>query len=345
MTPDEARAKLAEIIREAGDDISFGLFQQWADEGDHTASPENVALIQRLYFDPAHACAVAAEQYHYWRYNPDVPALTAWVAYNSPGFYHAPEQSPNAENYRRSLAEAQRILGAPEPVTDRLYGPDVPDGVILQQNPWSCAVRSTYAALWAMAEQGQGEPVTYGDEGPRDVYEWMVPGIDDPSVGLHRADGSELVAMLRAHGYRADRMSPAPLSEAQARAGHQPLLIGGYAWQHWVYCRGVEADGMLILENPAPGFAGISDELRDSWDRLGPMTLVWIKTDSQEMEGEVTKAEADALRAENAQLRDQRDSLITGLAVAADNHGDTIQAALDAIRQIRTERVGPRPAA
>ena len=53
-------------------DQSAGLFQQtvaYAEEGDHTESPENVALIKRLYFDPSHACDVAAAAYRRWRFD------------------------------------------------------------------------------------------------------------------------------------------------------------------------------------------------------------------------------------------------------------------------------------
>jgi len=262
-------------------DWSAGLYQQtvlYADEGDHTASDENVALIKRLYFDPVHACDVAAVKFKYWRYNPEVPALTAWCAYNLPASYHEPESNPNIENYRAGLAEARRILGIPDEASaDRRYVPDVPDEVILQRNNWSCAVRSTYAALWALAQRGKIEAVTYGDEGPRDVYDWMVPEFDDPSVGLHRADGSGLVEMLARHGITAHAEYPTTLSAVQARAGYQPILLGGRAWNHWVLVSGLEPDGTLILENPSPGFGGISGELRDSFDRLGPMTMVWIE--------------------------------------------------------------------
>lgn len=78
---------------------------------------------------------------------------------------------------------------------------------------------------------------------------------------------------------------------------------------------------------------------------------------SQEVGEDVTREEADALKAENAQLRGQvaesmaerndalqaRNSLIEGFAHAADIEGDKIQAALDAIRQTRTLRIGARP--
>ena len=103
-----------------------------------------------------------------------------------------------------------------------------------------------------------------------------MPRYDSPAVGLHAADGSGLVELLRAHGYAADRLYPCLLSDVQARAGRQPVLLGGRVWNHWVYVNGLESDGTLILENPSPGFGGISHQLRDSFTRLGPMTMIWI---------------------------------------------------------------------
>lgn len=260
-------------------DWSAGLYQQtvlYADEGDHTASPENVTYIKQLYFDPAHACDVAATKFKYWRYNPDVSALTAWCAYNWPGSYHTPEINPNINNYRDGLAEAARILGQSVPSTNRTYGPEVPNSVILQQNDWSCAVRSTYGALWSMSQLGQGQAVTYGDGSPRDVYGLLVPQYDDPSVGLHQANGQGLVEALAKWGYIAYATSDVPISAVQSLAGTKPILLGGRAWNHWVFCRGVEPDGTLMLANPSPGFAGIQNEIRDSFTRLGPFTMVAI---------------------------------------------------------------------
>jgi hypothetical protein len=163
------------------------------------------------------------------------------------------------------------------PVDDTTaYSVNVPDEVVLQQNSWSCAVRSTYAALWAMAQVGQGEPVTYGDGGPRDVYEWMVPSIDSPGVGLHDGSGAQLAHMLQNKGYPAGYVYPCSIEQVRERAGKEPVLIGGGNWNHWVYVRGKHADGGLILENPSPGHGGITDYIRDSWDRLGPFAMVWI---------------------------------------------------------------------
>jgi hypothetical protein len=97
-------------------DKSPGLFQQtikFADEGDHTDSPENIALIKHLYFDPVHATDVAAKKYLYWRHDPDVPPLTAWVAYNSPGFYHTPDESPNLRSRLPGHDPGRRLVVRP----------------------------------------------------------------------------------------------------------------------------------------------------------------------------------------------------------------------------------------
>jgi hypothetical protein len=157
-----------------------------------------------------------------------------------------------------------------------MYGPNVPDEVILQQNNWSCAVRSTYAALWAMASLGQAEGVTYGDDGPRDVYNWLVPKWDQPGVGLLDHTGAGLAEALRSLGYRATNIYPTTITRAREHAGTRAVLLGGDAWNHWVYIRGRTADGGLVVENPSPGHMGISDYIRDSWARLGPMALVVV---------------------------------------------------------------------
>lgn len=173
---------------------------------------------------------------------------------------------------------AARLSGeTPPAATERMYGVDVPDSVVRQQNSWTCAVRSAYAALWALADQGVGEPVTYGDGGPRDVYEWLVPAYDAPNIGLLDHTGAGLAEALRVRGYSAQHAYPVTLEQVREKAGAMPVLLGGDGWHHWVYVRGRTNDGGLVLENPAPGHAGIDDYIRDSWDRLGPMAMVWIE--------------------------------------------------------------------
>src|SRR5207344_2841636 len=133
------------------------------------------------------------------------------------------------------------------------------------------SVHSTAAATYAL-EHVVGAPAASYDT----VYGWMVPGICDSSVGLHAADGHELVNLLNQKGYSAHSVFPASLADAKVQAGVTPILLGGQSWYHWVMCRGVEADGTLILENPAPGYKNVYNELRDSWDRLGPMTMIVV---------------------------------------------------------------------
>jgi hypothetical protein len=243
-----------------------------------------------------------------------------------------------------SAGEASaRLTG--KPTTDRVYGPDVPDVVTLQRNSWSCAVRSLYVALYELAEKELIPPVTYGDSGPRDVYDWMVPVYDDSSVGLHDHTGAGIVAVLKAHGIAASNAYPVALADVQARAGLQPCLLGGDAWQHWVAVRGLEADGTLILENPSPGWMGVKNELRDSFGRLGPMAMVWLDV------APAPPAPADdpaltiaALRGRVAALTAERDQLTVAVAYLADTVGDGHKALVKEAQRVRAEHIGPRPA-
>lgn len=340
-------------------DVSMGAWQQtvrWAAEYRGGSAFPGAAEIERvgnLYLDPVHAADVAATNLagKWKQYQPDM--LATLCAYNWPAGGGKPASTVADNNYRRGLYEADQILGAaPMPITDRLYGPDVPDDIVRQRNPWSCAIRSTYAALWQMAALGQGGPVTYGDGGSRDVYDWMVPTYDSADVGLHQANGAGLVEMLRKHGYKADRISPATLEDVQERAGKQPVLLGLNHWGdagHWVYVRGVEEDGTLILENPAGTYEGISNQLRDSFARLGPATMVWIEPSNVVQPAPAPAPSPlavdlapwiNALSFLGDDIGDDLDTLPVKLREAA----DTIQRSVDQLRRVRTERVGPRPA-
>lgn len=246
-------------------------------------------------------------------------------------------------------------------VTDRALR-DVPDDLVRQRNGWTCAVRSTYAALWEMAEMGLAPKVTYGDRGERDVHEWMVPEIDSEDVGLHYGDGHQLEALLASKGYTVGRKVGASLADVQAKAGIVPVLLGFTGWGeagHWVYCRGVDAEGLLILENPAGTYDGISDRLRDSFGRLGRCTMVWVEL--VPVAGAEEPADVAALKARLAQLegsnfelgrqvadKDRRlMSVVEGFAVAADDLAPKIvtmgrkadrQRAVAEIQQLRRDR-------
>lgn len=253
------------------------------------------------------------------------------------------------------------------------YVPDLPDSVVLQQNDWTCSVRSTYAAVTALAMKGLGPERTYDE-----IYDLLVPTYVDANVGLKLGSGYGLDEALRSLGYASGFRSPVTLAEVQQKAGTRPVMIGGHGWGmagHWAFVRGVEADGTLILENPAGTYQGISDRLRDSWDRLGPWSMVWIEHPSEpkpptppdpvpdatidEMRrrvDELTVRNADLsnrlqqLGAEVAALTGERDSalatrnsLIEGLAYVGDDLMDDITAAVERVRAVRTERVGVRP--
>ena len=247
--------KIAELWGTSPDQPDFDL----AGNPDQALDPDIAAAVAALYFrDHGSGAIPVAARAGDWR---EVRRLV----------------QGGADGLDRLMAIAADLTGQAPPVaTERSYGADIPDSVVRQQNSWTCAVRSTYAALWAMAQQGHGPAVTYGDGGPRDVYDWMVPTYDAPNVGLLDHTGAGLAEMLRSHGYAATSYYPVSLAAVRELAGSQPCLIGGDGWHHWVMVRGRTNDGGLILENPSPGHAGILEYLRDSWDRLGPMALVTI---------------------------------------------------------------------
>lgn len=257
-------------------DVSFGAFHQtvaYADEGDHSASAENIEFIKNLYFDMEHAARVAAKKYLYWRHDPDVSPLQAWSGYNGSVWgYKNYLTGPNRGNYEQALQKAAEELGAaPASPPARTYGPDVPDSVVLQEDDWSCSVRSSYAALWVL-NQTEGHPLP-------SYAEWqgvMVPRYANGNVGLLDASGAGLVQALATQGLSAGNQGVVTLQQVQARAGKQPVMIGGRNYNHWVYVRGVEDDGTLILENPSPGFKNIRFQLLDSFGPLGPFSMVWV---------------------------------------------------------------------
>ncbi len=282
-------------------DVSFGLGQKnvrYSDEyavwcvsqgfsadsirADEYPGADVIAEIRDAYFNPYHALDVAAKGYKYWRYNPSVSYGQAASAYNGPSYYHNPEANRNYGHYMQSGEEAKEILGLGQQSADRMFYEDVPDIIIRQGNNWTCAVRSTYAGLWQLAEMGKIEAVTYGDGGPRDVYDWLVPRYDNSEWGLLDHTGAGIVEALGNHGISAHNLYPAFLPDVQLRAGSCPVMLGGINWNHWTYVRGLRSDGMLVLENPSPGWGGIGNELRDSFGRLGDrngaMSLVWIDT-------------------------------------------------------------------
>ena len=111
---DALRGVVEQVERETPGDISFGLFQQtvrWADEGDHSSSLENIFLIRDLYYDPAHATAVAGRKLGaFWRKFGD--PLEALCRYNKPALAGA--DNPHRARHQESLERARALLSRSE---------------------------------------------------------------------------------------------------------------------------------------------------------------------------------------------------------------------------------------
>lgn len=315
-------------------DKSPGLFQQtirYADEGDQSDSPENVALIKRLYFDPVHACDVAARKYRYWRYDPDVPALTAWVAYNSPGFYHTPEESPNVENYRAGLAEAQRILGAAPMPTTATYDPHTPPERQVQD--WACSIRT---ATW-MA-RSLGVPIDAGT-----MQDIMTPHYVTPADGLLDGRGYGLAEVLRSVLPAAAAVSvheAASWDDVMSWAGSGPIGMGSHKLYHWLAVREPDDEGALSGMNPAPGWKVVGDQItRAEFDAWAPWNVVRVQ-----LAGSVSEPSSDTPKPEA-----YSDETANGLRIAVAHLADVVAEIDDRPRRlaearaIREQFVGPRP--
>jgi hypothetical protein len=143
----------------------------------------------------------------------------------------------------------------------------------LQDYPWDCSATST---AWCMRTIGL--PHT-----EQDVIEGLGPHRISPSLGLLDASGAGLVTYLAECGIGAENNPDASWSDIIAAAGHQPMVIGGREWCHWVAVRmGTWAIGrvdmdLLALMNPAPGYRGVEQLLDPTmFDVLGPFSAVWF---------------------------------------------------------------------
>jgi hypothetical protein len=142
-----------------------------------------------------------------------------------------------------------------------------------QDLAWDCAACSTAWALrtvgYALSEQ--------------DVIDGLGPGRISPTYGLLDASGAGLVSYLAEIGVTAENDSTASWQELQDAAGHQPMVIGGRNWCHWVAVRlGSQIIGRpdidaLALMNPAPGYMGVDQALGlEDFERLGSFSAVWF---------------------------------------------------------------------
>jgi hypothetical protein len=142
-----------------------------------------------------------------------------------------------------------------------------------QDYPWDCAACST---AWAMRTVGF-------DVTEQDVIAGLGPARISPTYGLLDASGAGLVSYLAEMGINAENNASATWSDVMAAAGHQPMVIGGRAWCHWVAVRmgslavGREDLDMLALMNPADGYKGVYQTLVPAqFAQLGPFSAVWF---------------------------------------------------------------------
>lgn len=143
----------------------------------------------------------------------------------------------------------------------------------LQDYPWDCSAAST---AWALRTIGM-------NLSEQDVIVGLGPGRISPSLGLLDASGSGLVEYLAELGVAAENNPAAQFADVWAAAGHQPMVIGGRAWGHWVAVRVPRAVAgsygvyELALMNPAPGYKDVYQVLADwQFQELGPFSAVWF---------------------------------------------------------------------
>src|SRR4051812_17491762 len=144
---------------------------------------------------------------------------------------------------------------------------------VLQPDDFSCSICT---ATWCL--QSIGIDVTQGA-----LRGLMIPGLVTSEVGLLDGSGAGIAALFRDRfGLQADNQHLASFDDVAARAGRQPLAIGGHRWWngigHWVGVRGFE-DGEIVLANPGgtgPHF-GQQRLDRAAFDERGPFSMVWIE--------------------------------------------------------------------
>jgi hypothetical protein len=97
------------------------------------------------------------------------------------------------------------------------------------------------------------------------------------------ASGAGIVDWLATIGIDAENDPDATWQDVTAAAGHQPMLVGGRAWNHWTGVRiwtglGPHPSGdWVALANPAPGWMGVEQWMGPGdFEALGPFSAVWL---------------------------------------------------------------------
>ena len=93
--------------------------------------------------------------------------------------------------------------------------------VELQLTPYSCSVGATY---WCLRSIG----VSLSQQ---DLESVMAPGLVSSDLGLLDGSGASIARLLRdRYGLSATNSSPVTFGQLCARAGQQPIAIGGSRW-------------------------------------------------------------------------------------------------------------------
>jgi len=122
------------------------------------------------------------------------------------------------------------------------------------------------------------------------LQDLMVPALVSPELGLLDASGVAIARFLRERfDLPAANAPQVSFDDVSARAGRQPLAIGGRRWHtdasghatgHWVAVRRFESP-RLVLANPGgtgPNF-GQQGLDPDDFAQRGPFSAVWIDVD------------------------------------------------------------------
>ena len=183
---------------------------------------------------------------------------------------------------------------------------DVDTPAFIQNDNWSCAPTS---ARWMLASLGR-------DPGEQIEEQLVIDNVVSKSSGLLHASGSVLARWFReTAGIPAGSNGAAEFDEIAARAGKQPLMIGGRRWGpngHWSGVRGFDGE-RLRLANPAPGFGRIDQTMTSAeMAARGPFSAVWLDAGAG---------------VEDDMYRELSEQLMTAVAYLGDDVADQLEQA------------------
>lgn len=142
---------------------------------------------------------------------------------------------------------------------------------------FSCSVGATF---WCLRSLGMSLT-------QQDLENVMVPSLVSPDVGLLDGSGATIACLLRdRYALSASNASPVTFDQVTARAGKQPIAIGGARWfvdadgtvtGHWVAVRGFDGT-QLILANPGGTGPHFGQQVLDpaAFAQRAPFAAVWI---------------------------------------------------------------------